>query len=197
MRDGGKCKSCCVCEKSFTRAGHFKRHRRIHLGIEPHQWYLCEMTFSTKGTYNLHKKTHTIEKSFGCPVCKVSVGITCDSCSRKVDFDVQKSDESQGSSTWGLELDCNKFYATQIPGNQYETTKCIRSYIMRYLQMGHSRVKRKCDKVRDLCTKCNNYDYQVQCNLTFPTFSIRLRLVRRGVYTPPGEEDPSVMLWTC
>lgn len=49
---------CPYCAKSFERAGHLERHKRIHTGEKPYRCEVCARRFNQKCSLKEHMKLH-------------------------------------------------------------------------------------------------------------------------------------------
>lgn len=60
---------CSVCEKSFSRQTHVKRHFLTHSAIKPHKCSYCEKSFARNDHLAKHETTHSKTKPFHCDQC--------------------------------------------------------------------------------------------------------------------------------
>lgn len=61
--------SCSQCKKTFSQAGHFKRHQNLHVGKKPYKCTECEKCFRDNQELETHRRIHTGERPFSCSEC--------------------------------------------------------------------------------------------------------------------------------
>lgn len=60
---------CTLCGRTFSHAGDFKKHKRVHTGEKPYLCTLCGKRFSQSGYLKIHQRYHTGEKPYACSTC--------------------------------------------------------------------------------------------------------------------------------
>ncbi|XP_053366767.1 zinc finger protein 135-like [Clarias gariepinus] len=60
---------CTLCGRTFSHAGDFKKHKRVHTGEKPYLCTLCGKRFSQSGYLKIHQRYHTGEKPYACSMC--------------------------------------------------------------------------------------------------------------------------------
>lgn len=60
---------CTLCGRTFSHAGDFKKHKRVHTGEKPYLCTLCGKRFSQSGYLKIHQRYHTGEKPYACGTC--------------------------------------------------------------------------------------------------------------------------------
>ncbi|KAK3528958.1 hypothetical protein QTP70_014134 [Hemibagrus guttatus] len=60
---------CTLCGRTFSHAGDFKKHKRVHTGEKPYLCTLCGKRFSQSGYLKIHQRYHTGEKPYACNTC--------------------------------------------------------------------------------------------------------------------------------
>ncbi|KAI5618086.1 zinc finger and SCAN domain-containing protein 2 isoform X2 [Silurus asotus] len=69
MRRAEKRFCCGLCGRTFSHAGDFKKHKRVHTGEKPYLCTLCGKRFSQSGYLKIHQRYHTGEKPYACATC--------------------------------------------------------------------------------------------------------------------------------
>lgn len=69
MRRAEKRFCCALCGRTFSHAGDFKKHKRVHTGEKPYLCTLCGKRFSQSGYLKIHQRYHTGEKPYACGTC--------------------------------------------------------------------------------------------------------------------------------
>lgn len=69
MRRSEKRFCCPLCGRTFSHAGDFKKHKRVHTGEKPYLCTLCGKRFSQSGYLKIHQRYHTGEKPYACSTC--------------------------------------------------------------------------------------------------------------------------------
>ncbi|GAA6092055.1 zinc finger protein with KRAB and SCAN domains 3-like [Tachysurus ichikawai] len=69
MRRAEKRFCCALCGRTFSHAGDFKKHKRVHTGEKPYLCTLCGKRFSQSGYLKIHQRYHTGEKPYTCSTC--------------------------------------------------------------------------------------------------------------------------------
>lgn len=65
-----KMHTCTVCNKTFARGNHLRRHMISHSDKKPHCCQICPKSFSRKDHLVQHVKLHSRAQEFQCDICK-------------------------------------------------------------------------------------------------------------------------------
>ncbi|XP_069082565.1 zinc finger protein 766-like [Pleurodeles waltl] len=61
--------ACAVCQKTFPRAYHLRRHQKVLSGESPYQCTECEQSFTHQRYLTAHQASHGGTKRFNCAQC--------------------------------------------------------------------------------------------------------------------------------